>query len=84
MLLNDFTINYRGVGITPQSEHRFDGDVLKYDYGDYHVIVTFDFTMYDSSYKKAYIENVKYVAEQGLNELRERTLNNVFDNMGVR
>lgn len=29
MLLNDFTINYRGVGITPQLEHRFDGDVLK-------------------------------------------------------
>lgn len=83
-MLNDFTINYRGVGIIPQLEHRFDGDVLKYDYGDYYVIVTFDFTMYDSSYKKAYIKNVKYVAEQGLNELRERTLNNVFDNMGVR
>lgn len=28
-MLDDFTINYRGVGITPHLEHRFDGDVLK-------------------------------------------------------
>lgn len=84
MLLNDFTINYRGVEIIPRLEHKFDGDVLKYEYADYHVAVTFDFTMYDSSCKKSYIENVKYVALQGLNELRKRTLDEIFDNMGVR
>lgn len=84
MLLNEFTINYRGVEITPQLEHRFDGDVLKYDYTDYHVVVTFDFTMYDSSLKKSYIENVKYIAKQGLNELRTRNINEWYDNMGVR
>lgn len=71
-MLNEFTINYIGVKITPHLEHRCDGDVLEYDYADYHVAVTFDFTMYDSSVKNAYIENVKYVAEQGLNELRAR------------
>lgn len=65
-MLNDFTINYRGIKITPHLEHRFDGDVLKY--GD--VTVTFDFTMYDSSLKKAYIENVKYVAKQGLKVMK--------------
>lgn len=75
MLLNDFTINYRGVEITPHLNHKFDGDTLQYDYADYHVEVTFDFTMYDSSIKKAYIKNIKYVAEQGLNELRARTIN---------
>lgn len=53
-----------------QLEHRFDGDVLKYDYGDYHVAVTFDFTMYDSSFKNAYIENVKCVAKQGLEVMK--------------
>lgn len=68
-MLNDFTINYRGVEITPRLEHRFDGDVLEYDYADNHVAVTFDFTIYDSSCKNDYIKNVKYVAEQGLNEL---------------
>lgn len=79
-MLNDFTINYKGIEITPQLEHRFDGDVLKY--GD--VAIRFDFTMYDSSCKKAYIKNVKYVAEQGLNELRTRTINEWYDNMGVK
>ena len=72
MNVQEFTINYRGVEITPRLNHEFDGDTLQYDYGDYHVEVTFDFTMYDSSMKKAYIKNVKYVAEQGLNELRAR------------
>lgn len=79
-MLNDFTINYRGIVITPQLEHRFDGDVLRY--GD--IAVTFDFTMYDSSLKKAYIENVKYVARQGLNELRTRNINEWYDKMGVK
>ena len=83
-MLNDFTINYRGVKITPQLEHRFDGDVLVYNYADYQVAVTFDFTIYDCSCRKAYIKNVKYVAEQGLNELRKRTLDEIFDNEGLR
>lgn len=65
-MLNDFKINYRGVEITPHLNHNFDGDTLQYDYEDKHVEVTFDYTIYDSSMKKAYIANVKYVAEQGL------------------
>lgn len=83
-MLNDFTINYKGVVITPTLKHKCDGDVLEYECADYLVDVTFDFTIYDSMYNKAYIENVKYVALQGLNELRKRTLNDVFDSMGVR
>lgn len=31
-MLNDFTINYRGVEITPHLNHNFDGDTLQYDY----------------------------------------------------
>lgn len=68
-MLNDFTINYRGVEITPHLNHNFNGDTLQYDYGDKHVEVTFDYTIYDSSMKNAYIANVKYVAEQGLSGL---------------
>lgn len=68
-MLNDFTINYRGVEITPQLKHNVQCDVLCYDYYDNHVEVTFDYTIYDSSIKKAYIENVKYVACQGLRGL---------------
>lgn len=83
--MNDFTINYRGVEITPQLEHEPMRDVLHYRYCEYNVCVLFDSIMYhEMKFKEGYIENVKYVAEQGLNELRERTLNNVFDNMGVR
>lgn len=78
-MLNDFTINYRGIVITPHLEHRFDGDVLKYGYADYYVVITFDFTMYDSSCKNTYIENVKYMAKQGLNELRARDINKWYD-----
>lgn len=74
-MLNDFTINYRGVQITPQLRHDVQCDVLCYDYYDKHVEVTFDYMMYDSSVKMEYIENIKYVAEQGLNELRERDIN---------
>lgn len=44
--------------ITPTLKHKCDGDVLEYEYGDYHVDVTFDFTIYDSMYNMAYIENV--------------------------
>lgn len=72
MNVQEFAINYRGAEITPQLNHKFDGETLQYDYCDYHVEVTFDFTIYDSSMKKAYIKNVKYVAEQGLNELLAR------------
>lgn len=79
-MLNEFAINYRGAVITPTLKHKCDGDVL--EYGDVHV--TFDFTMYDSSIKNAYIENVKYVAEQGLNELRTRNINEWYDKMGVK
>lgn len=68
-MLQDFTINYRGVEITPQLKHNVQCDVLCYDYEDKHVEVTFDYTMYDSSLKKNYIENIKYVAEQGLRGL---------------
>ena len=68
-MLNDFTITYRGVEITPQLKHKVQYDVLCYDYYDKHVEVVFDYTMYDSSIKKAYIENIKYVAEQGLRGL---------------
>lgn len=74
-MLNDFTINYRGVEITPQLEHKFDGDVLVYNYANYNVAVTFDFTIYDSSYKKAYIKNVEYVALQGLEMERLKNIN---------
>lgn len=83
-MLNDFTINYRGVEITPQLNHKYDYDTLQYDYMDYHVEVVFDFTIYDSSCKKDYINNVKYVAEQGLNELRARDITRWYDNMGVK
>lgn len=65
-MLNDFKINYRGVKITPQLKHKEQYDVLCYEYMDNHVEVTFDYTMYDSSLKNAYIESIKYVAEQGL------------------
>lgn len=65
-MLNDFTINYRGEKITPQLKHKAQYDVLCYEYEDKHIEVTFDYTMYDSSIKYAYIENIKYVAEQGL------------------
>ena len=82
-MLNDFTINYRGVEITPQLNHKFDGDTLQYDYGDNHVEVTFDFTIYDSSCKKAYIKNIKYVAEQGLNELRARDITCWYDKINI-
>lgn len=68
-MLNDFAINYQWVKITPSLKHRFDGDFLEYNYAGYCVAVTFDFTMYDSSFKNAYIENVKCVALQGLNYL---------------
>lgn len=68
-MLNDFAINYRGVEITPQLKHKAQYDVLCYNYYDKHVEITFDYTIYDSSIKKAYIENVKYVAEQGLRGL---------------
>lgn len=83
-MLNEFTINYRGVKITPQLEHQPMRDVLRYRYCEYDVSVTFDFTMYDSSIKNAYIENVKYMARQGLNELRARNINEWYDNMGVK
>lgn len=74
-MLNDFTINYRGVKITPQLNHGLQYDTLQYDYGDYHIEVTFDILHYNmANFKKAYIKNVKYVAEQGLNELRARTI----------
>ncbi len=65
-MLNNFTINYKGIKITPQLKHKAQYDVLCYDYGDKHIEVTFDYTMYDSSIKKAYIKNIKYVACQGL------------------
>ena len=78
MNVQDFTISYRGVEITPRLNHKFDGDTLQYDYDNNHVEVTFDYTMYDSSIKKAYIENVKYVAEQGLNDLLAIDINNVI------
>lgn len=43
--------------------------------------VAFDAVMYhEMKFKNEYIENVKRVAIDGLNELRKRTL----DNMGVR
>ena len=83
-MLNDFTINYRGVEITPHINHKFDGDTLQYDWGDYHVEVMFDITHYDSpTFKKAYIKNVKYVAEQGLNELRARDINRWYDKIKI-
>lgn len=83
-MLNDFTINYRGVEITPHINHKCDGDTLQYDYMDYHIEVTFDITHYDSpSFKNAYINNVKYVAEQGLNELRARDITRWYDKQGV-
>lgn len=62
MLLSDFTINYRGVEITPQLEHEPMIDVLHYVYCEYNVCVAID----------------------GLNELRKRTLDETFDNMGVK
>lgn len=36
-MLNDFTINYRGVEITPQLEHLPMRDVLHYAYCEYNV-----------------------------------------------
>lgn len=80
-MLNDFTINYRGVEIIPQLEHLPMRDVLHYAYCEYNVCVAFDAVMYhEMKFKNEYIENVKRVAIDGLNELRKRTL----DNMGVR
>lgn len=35
--------------------------------------LTNDYTMYNSSIKKAYIKNIKYVAEQGLRGLYNET-----------
>lgn len=85
MLLNDFTINYRGVKITPQLEHELMRDVLHYRYCEYNVCVMFDSIMYhEMKFKEDYIENVKCVAIDGLNNLRKRTLDEIFDNMGVR
>lgn len=84
-MLNDFTINYRGVEITPQLEHEPMRDVLHYVYCEYNVCVAFDGVMYhEMKFKDDYIENVKRVAIDGLNELRKRTLDEIFDNMGVR
>ena len=69
-MLNDFTINYRGVEVTPQLRHKVQYDVLCYDYEDKHVEVMFDIVMYNmANYRKAYFENIKYVAEQGLRGL---------------
>lgn len=83
-MLNDFAINYQWVKITPNLKHTFDGDLLEYNYAGYCVAVTFDFTMYDSPVKYDYIENVKYMAKQGLNELRAKDINKWYDNMGVK
>lgn len=65
-MLNNFKINYKGVEIVPTIRHKALYDVLCYYYEDKRVEVTFDYTMYDSSLKNAYIESIKYVAEQGL------------------
>lgn len=80
-MLNDFTINYRGMEITPQLKHKVQYDVLCYEYMDKHVEVTFDDTMYDSSIKKTYIENVKYVACQGLDYLRKQDITNWYNSV---
>lgn len=84
-MLNDFTINYRGVKITPQLEHEPMRDILHYTYCEYNVRVLFDSIMYhEMKFKDDYIEQVKSVTIDGLNKLRKRTLDEIFDNMGVK
>lgn len=84
-MLNDFTINYRGVKITPQLEHEPTRDILHYTYCEYNVCVLFDSIMYhEMKFKEDYIEQVKSVAIDGMNKLRIRTLNEIFDNIGVK
>lgn len=83
-MLNDFTINYRGVEITPQLEHQPMRDILHYEYCEYNVCVAFDAVMYhEMKFKDDYIENLKRVAIDGLNELRARDINKWYDNMEV-
>lgn len=84
-MLNEFTINYRGVEITPHLEHEPMRDILHYEYCEYNVCVLFDSIMYhEMRFKEGYIEQVKYIAEQGLNELRARNINEWYNNMGVK
>ena len=69
-MLNDFTINYRAVEITPRLEHEPMMDILHYEYCEYNVCVAFDGVMYhEMKFKDDYIENVKWVAIDGLNKL---------------
>lgn len=85
MNIKEFTINYRGVEITPHLEHEPMRDILHYEYCEYNVCVLFDSIMYhEMRFKEGYIERVKSVAIDGLNDLRKRTLDEIFDNMGVR
>lgn len=82
MNVKEFTINYRGVEITPRLEHELMRDVLHYEYCEYNVCVLFDSIMYhEMKFKEGYIERVKSVA---IDDLRKRTLDEIFDNMGVR
>lgn len=84
-MLNEFTINYRGVKITPQLEHEPMRDILHYTYCEYNVCVLFDSIMYhEIKFKEDYIKQVKCVAIDGLNKLRIRTLDEIFDKMGVK
>lgn len=84
-MLNEFAINYRGVKITPQLKHEPMRDILHYEYCEYNVDVLFDSIMYhEIKFKEEYIEQVKCVAIDGLNKLRIRTLDEIFDKMGVK
>ena len=80
-----FTINFRGVYITPQVEHLPRMVLLRYDYMGYHVEIGVDSMLFlYLNPKSAYIEDVKRATLRCFEDAYNKDVNDWYNKMGLR